>query len=91
MNLLTVGVMHLVTEGYGYLAQNTVQGQLDKTTQRSEERRGFLLCALRSAALQIRLGHRGSQIIRVIFVCRNGGQARPLYRKRSQIEVLVTL
>ena len=70
--------MHLVTEGYGYLAQNTVQGQLDKTTQRNEERKEGNLCALRSSALQIRLGHRGSQIIRVSFVCRNGGQARPL-------------
>ena len=65
MSLLTVAVMFLVTEGYGYLTQNTAQTQRDKTTQRSEERKGRNLCALRSSALQIRLGYWGSRIIRV--------------------------
>ena len=37
MSLLTMAVMFLVTEGYGYLTQNTAQTQRDKTTQRSEE------------------------------------------------------
>ena len=37
MSLLTVAVILLVTESYGYLSQNTAQTQRDKTTQRSEE------------------------------------------------------
>ncbi len=45
MNLFTVAVMLLVTEGYGYLAQNTAQAQRDETTQRNEERKEGNLCA----------------------------------------------
>ena len=40
MSLLTVGVMLMVIESYGYLAQNTAQTQRDRTTQRREERKG---------------------------------------------------
>ena len=39
MNLLTVGVMFMMIESYGYLAQNTTQTQRDRTTQRREERK----------------------------------------------------
>ena len=39
MSLLTVGVMLMVIESYGYLAQNTAQTQRDRTTQRREERK----------------------------------------------------
>ena len=38
-SLLTVGVMLMVIESYGYLAQNTAQTQRDRTTQRREERK----------------------------------------------------
>ena len=37
MGLLTVAVMLLVTEGYGYFTHNAAQTQREKTTQRSEE------------------------------------------------------
>ena len=45
MYSLTVSVVLLVSEGYGYLAQNTAQGQRDETTQRSKERKEGDLCA----------------------------------------------
>ncbi len=51
MSLLTVGVMLMVIASYGYLTQNTAQTQLDRTTQRREERKERNLCALRSFAL----------------------------------------
>ena len=37
MSLLTVGVMLMVIESYGYCAQNTAQTQRDRTTQRRED------------------------------------------------------
>ena len=61
-----MAAMLLVPEGYGYLAQNTAQTQRDKTTQRNEERKEGNLCVLRSSALQICLGYRGSRIIRAM-------------------------
>ena len=45
MDLLAVAEILLVTEGYGYLAQNTAQAQREETTQRSKERKEGDLCA----------------------------------------------
>ena len=51
MSLLTVSVILMVIESYGYLTHNTAQTQRDRTTQRREERKGRNLCALRFSAL----------------------------------------
>ena len=64
MNLPTVAVMLLVTESCGYLTQNAAQAERDQATQRREERKEGSLGALRSSVAQIRLGGRGSRIIR---------------------------